>query len=198
MSNHIKKLFPNINENLYCKIMIDTVGIYSITKPYEADKISKIIKSIYQKYINNTKTITITDATAGVGGNTLSFCKFFDKVNSIEINPHRHIILLNNLKLYENKNYNSYNMNYLNMYKTITQDIIFIDPPWGGKNYKYKKNININLSNNSINDLILLLKDSCKLIVFKLPLNCNLDDIPPEITKYHIYINKMLILIIAT
>ena len=32
----------------------------------------------------------------------------------------------------------------------LKQDVVFIDPPWGGKNYKSKKNLDLFLSNINI------------------------------------------------
>ena len=80
--NFVKSKFPEKNGVNYSKILVSKIGDYSITRPKFANEISKLIKS---KLSN--KKFTITDATAGMGGNTLSFANYFDKVNSVEYDP---------------------------------------------------------------------------------------------------------------
>ena len=77
MSDDINFLFPKVKK-LNKNFKSDTVGKYSITKPFEANYITNIIKETYN-LIDNSKSynLIITDGTSGVGGNTISFCKNF-------------------------------------------------------------------------------------------------------------------------
>ena len=59
----------------------------------------------------------------------------------------------------------------INIYNKINQDIVFIDAPWGGVNYKYKKTIKLYLSQKCIVKLSNLIKS--KLVVLKVPINYN-------------------------
>ena len=63
----IESIFPYHN-NLE-QIQIDEEGLYSIS----SKNVSRFISNIIKKYIrsNSYNDITITDATAGVGGNTI-------------------------------------------------------------------------------------------------------------------------------
>jgi hypothetical protein len=70
--NILNKIFPP-SENIK-NLGYDSEGLWSITLPQDADTISQIILN------ENNSDITIIDTTAGLGGNTLSFAKYFKKV----------------------------------------------------------------------------------------------------------------------
>ena len=72
---NIKSLFPNTNE--YDKIQYDEEGLYSITHPNDALIITDII------LLHSNNNCSIVDCTGGLGGNTLSFCKKFEVLNSL-------------------------------------------------------------------------------------------------------------------
>ena len=90
--NVLRKIFPIVNN--YNNLNYDKEGLWSITHPKDADIISETIKEL-----KNTN-ISILDMTAGCGGNTISFCKYFLNVTSIELNPDRFSILQNNMQVY--------------------------------------------------------------------------------------------------
>jgi 16S rRNA G966 N2-methylase RsmD len=190
------KYFPNINNINFENLLIDEVGKFSITLPKKADVISKIIKN----YCNDDKNITITDATAGVGGNVISFCKFGFKVNAVEINLTRFDYLKNNINEYKfNESVNFFNENYIDIYDKIQQDIIYIDPPWGGINYKDLENISLYINDITIEDICISIieKKLAKLTVIKLPFNYNLNIIKNKITNsFIVYKMKHILLII--
>ena len=127
--------FPDSNGK---KILLDDVSKYSITLPDKAQTISEVTKKNYQLVFpdDDLSNITITDAMACVGGNTLSFSNFFNKVIANEINTTRYQYLVHNMKEYNRENIVFYNDNYLNLMNKLEQNIVFIDPPWGGPIYK--------------------------------------------------------------
>jgi len=193
------KLFPIIidDNKLVDKLLTDDIGSYSITRPKEANIISKLIQSKF-----GTNNIVITDATAGVGGNVLSFSHYFNYVHAIEIDQLRVNYLINNLSIYKRSNVCVYNNDMLKIIFTLKQDVIFIDPPWGGKDYKMKTNIRLQISNIDIEQICNMIMDNkcTKLIVIKLPLNYDMEYlknmINSEIEIYNIK-NKMNIIFIA-
>lgn len=206
----IKKLFPPLKlHHKYKLLKIDSDSICCISKPQEAqiccefiienmDKIS-IDRIDNWSHISNAERalkMIITDITAGVGGNTLCFAKYFKYVNAIEIVFPRYMMLLNNIKVYEILNINSYNGDSIpfilndnkilqdpepqisnNIFGGINQDIVFCDPPWGGKGYKLKTNIKLTINNISIELLAneLLEKNKCQMVVYKLPNNYDME-----------------------
>ncbi len=185
----LKKIFPEPSNGNYNGLKVDEEGLYSITHPKDADIISKTIIEILNK-----DQLHIIDLTAGCGGNMISFIKYFKFVTGIEIDKERFKILKENLDKYSKNNYEllcgdatkyTFNNNY---------DIYFIDPPWGGPDYKNNPNIQLYLSNIKIEDFILTLPKN-KLIVLKLPFNYNIENFKTNIIK-KILINNILILFI--
>lgn len=181
--------FPANND----KILIDDVGKYSITLP---DK-TKIITNLISKYLNS-KDIIVTDAMACIGGDTLSFSKEFKSVNAIELDKTRFEYLKHNMGLFNCTNIVFYNDDYLKLINTIKQDVIYIDPPWGGPEYKTKKNIKIKIGDKKLEEICdeIIEKKICKLLVLKLPYNYDLAEL-----KFHdlkmVVLNKIIIITIA-
>ena len=123
--DYLKTIFPE-NNNLGF-IQSDEEGLFSVS----SKNVSKFICNIIKKYLRTTdyKDITITDATAGIGGNTISFMSNYGKVNAVEINKTRFNCLKNNVNLYftrDNLNVEFINQDYLEIYKKLEQDIIFL------------------------------------------------------------------------
>jgi 16S rRNA G966 N2-methylase RsmD len=181
--------FPSNND----KILIDAVGKYSVTLPEK----SKIICNLISKHLN-TSDITITDAMACIGGDTLSFSQTFKKVNAIEIDKTRFDYLKHNMDLFKCNNIDYYNNDYLEIMNTLNQDVIYIDPPWGGPDYKNKKNLKIIINTKKLETICdeIIEKKLCKLLVLKLPYNYDLLEL-----KFHDYkmfvLNKIIILLIS-
>jgi len=202
----IDQYFPYKSNINYDKLMIDTIGKYSITLPRKADDISRIIKDfclsslIKINFDKKLKKIRITDATAGVGGNVLSFCKHKFEVKAIELDSDRYKYLLNNIKEYGYK-VDTYNCDYLTIYDKLEQDIIYMDPPWGGIEYKKEENITLRLGNIAIEELCILISDKklSKYTILKLPFNYNLNHIK-DIVKLPltIFTLKNILLVIIT
>jgi len=98
-SKKLERLFPYINNISKLKIDDDSINYISIRDD------ANIITIIIQQHLNNfnlsSTNIVITDATAGVGGNTLSFANNFEYVNAIEINKLRCDYLRNNIDTYQ-------------------------------------------------------------------------------------------------
>lgn len=175
----IYKIFPIIKNSSLLKY--DTEGLWSISLPNDADKISLLILNNFGFNLN------ILDGTAGIGGNVISFAKYFKSVCCIELNKERFNILKNNITIYELNNVTLINddcTNHLNNY----YDIYFFDPPWGGKDYKYKENLRFKLGNYSLDNIIIKIKNfNNKPIIFKLPNNYDLN----EFSNYNYTINKI-------
>ncbi len=190
----LKKIFPEPHENNYNGLDYDEEGLYSITHPKDADLISTTIIEIL-----GTNNISIVDMTAGCGGNMISFVKYFTKTVGIELNTKRYNILKKNLSQYPFNNYeliNDDSINYIiNNINNINNDVFFIDPPWGGPDYKKTMNIELYLSNIKLSEFILMLPKN-KLIVLKLPFNYNMNAINKDNIIKKININNIIILFI--
>lgn len=180
--------FPSNND----KILIDDVGKYSISLP---DK-SKVICNLISKHVGSND-ITITDAMACIGGDTLSFSQTFKNVIAVEMDKIRFEYLKHNMSLFETTNIEFINNDYVKIKNTLKQDVIYIDPPWGGPDYKTKKTIKIKIGDETLESICHSIIDQkiCKWLVLKLPFNYDLT----EFYKFNYQIHNIknyLILII--
>lgn len=179
------------------KAQIDKESMRYISTYSQAEEISDIIVNEYQKKGHTVETATITDMTAGVGGNVISFSKRFAYVNAIEIIPLRCQYLQSNLKLYGCNNTLVFDGNCEKIIFNLQQDIIFIDPPWEphGVKYKKQKQLRLQFNNKCISEFCKNLKIlNPKLIVLKLPPNYDIEYLKTQINIINVYkLNKMMI-----
>lgn len=216
-SNSVKKrrtilrLFPYLkNIDDVSKLLIDENSIHYISSREYAEKITEIIQSRLNAInISNNEAI-ITDATAGVGGDTISFSKNFKHVNAIEIDSNRAIYLENNIGIYGCDNVTVINDNCDNILHLIdNHNIIFVDPPWEPNNsgsYKQYENLKLPFCNISLETFcnklmdISYMKRVPELIVIKLPKNYDIIYFFQNINNKQVYyydLGKMLILVIV-
>jgi 16S rRNA G966 N2-methylase RsmD len=188
--NILESVFPEYKGADLSKMKIDEEGLYSIS----SKNVSKFVCNIIKKYIRSTEyeNMIITDATAGVGGNTISFLLNYGIVNTVEFDSTRFNYLKNNIcnyKLQENCKF--FCNDYTKIYDQLNQDIVFIDPPWGGKDYKNNDLIDLKLSNVDIATLCNNLKTKSKLIVLKVPQNFNFKKFYSSIIYKFVHIHKL-------
>lgn len=187
--NIIRKYFKTERGVDINKVKMTSDSLYSVTVPNIADDMSKIIK-------NNLPNInTIIDATANIGGNTLSFSSFFNKVIAVEINKDTFEILKNNVTTYNRKNVELINDDFLHLIDKLNADVIFMDPPWTGTFYKMYDKMDLFLSDVNIIDIIGKLH--CKMVALKVPLNYNIVGLLDKVKEVQIFkfYNIMLLLI---
>lgn len=179
------------------KLMMTNKGIYSITKYDDAQWITNCIIDTICPQVNKEETnilygYNIIDATACIGGNTINFAKYFFNVIAIELNKIHYSVLKNNISALNINNVTIHEGNFLDIIKekNIKSDIIFIDPPWGGFQYKVHKYFNLKLGNIPINEVIEKLLVDFEYVVLKAPINLNLNMLKDEITFYKMNIYK--------
>ncbi len=189
-------MFPDIPKEIRQQIQLDEAVNYSVTDTRTADKISDFITELPGL---NQGNIVITDGTACFGGNTISFCKKFKKVQAVEVDPFRYDMLTHNLKLLGHYNVNCYNENYLNLLRKLKQDIVFLDPSWSGPSYKEKENVELFLGNTPLDELCEKLKGRTKYIIIKASTNLNYENFKTKISgNLQVFDNfgKMLLIVI--
>jgi len=123
--------------------------------------------------MNGRTDLTITDGTANVGGNVISFANMFEKVNAVEIDRTNFKALENNILAYELQNVDVFHGDYTKMLLSLKQDVVFLDPQWGGVGYKQHKQLDLSLGgkDGSYWCRLLLKGKLTKLIVLKVPKN---------------------------
>lgn len=177
------RLLGNMSKEKKELFETDEYAILSLT--YQ--KIAKDIANIILNLNGITAASIITDATSSVGGNTLEFAKVFNIVKSIEINPIRYNMLVNNLKLFDIKNVLVFNTDYIKIFNILIQDVIFIDPPWGS-NYKKMQISNLNLGTKNLAEICNNVGICTKYIILKVPLTFQPDAFLNKlIKKWNIY-----------
>jgi hypothetical protein len=193
MSNGFKRtldlttMFPAKNNVDYSKLKLTEEGEYSITKPKDGERLLKIIKSV----VGNISDKHITDLTGNVGGDTILFGLNFHRVDSIEYNKENYEALENNVKVFGLSNVKLHFGDSTEIYDWYT-DILYIDAPWGGPDYKDKTNMDLFLGDLRLDTFLReILRELWrpKYIFLKLPRNYNFHRLETlkHIKKYHKY-----------
>lgn len=155
------------------KFKLNKEGKFSITKPFESYQIIQYMQKIIGKDMND---IVITDATACMGGDLVNFSKVVKMVNGVEINKENFNLLCDNCKIFDCKNVKLYNEDYNNIYNVLKQDVLYIDPQWGGPEYKEKDKVILYLGKYKLEDLLnkFIEEKISKYIFIKVPLNAQM------------------------
>ena len=177
--NYLTYLFNKKDFVIYDTIKsfkLDDVSLYSITPHYYAEKITRIISECIN---DNLKNYVISDFCCCIGGNSFNFIKYFKNVNCVELDKKRFEYLKHNMNIYKvHNNYNNYSLYHDDIFKVIKkikQDIIFIDPPWNGKDYKNKTTMDLYLNNKCSVDFCNYFMNYCDYLVLKIPNNFNIE-----------------------
>jgi predicted RNA methylase len=167
----MEDLFPKKDGVNYSLLKTTIEGSYSITRRRDAERIMIVLTNIFKE----PKNMTITDATACIGGDTLNFALKFGHVHSIEISQENFEVLENNIGVYSLNNVTLHNGDSTKLFNWNT-NVLYIDPPWGGKDYKKHKELDLYLSEKRLDcwlEEILSRKNRPCYIVLKLPSNYN-------------------------
>lgn len=178
--------FPDKNGVDKSKLQITNISFYSAGTKITSRILSNIIKQH-----TGPGDITITDMTANVGSETIRFGMEFDKVNAIEIDPVTCGALKNNVSVYGLTNVNVFCGNSVKIIEELDQSVLYADPPWGGKDYKTLKAMNLELSGVDIVDIIKNNLSRAKIFVLRVPKNYDFNNfyeklLPNKITSYGI------------
>jgi predicted RNA methylase len=163
--------FPPIDKKNCSKIQTTSVSLYSST-PYKYNvSISKIISDI----VGND--VVVADATSCIGADTIGFALKFREVIGFERDTTNYNALQNNVDVFRLKNTHlvrgDFTQEYQQAFEKYLPDVLYMDPPWGGKEYKDENSVELFLSGKNITDLIDEINQEfqMKLVVLKVPLN---------------------------
>jgi len=169
----IQTMFPEKDGIDYSLLQITPEGEYSMTRRADGRKLLARISSI----VGKTQNKSITDLTGNVGGDTILFGMHFEQVTSIEIQEDNYNVLKNNVEVFQLPNVQVLHGDSIEIFKWKT-DVVYIDPPWGGPEYKSKENLDVFLGNKRIDEYLrdILIKSWRPNYIFiKLPRNYNFD-----------------------
>lgn len=164
-------IFPKNKKINMSRLLITTEGQFSVSKKKGAKKLVDIITNIMK-----TADITITDGTANVGSDTLMLAKYFKYVNAIELDNTNFTVLKNNVDTYQYNNIKLINGDTINELNNVQQDVIYIDAPWGGRDYKKYKQLKLFMSKLELTDIYNKFKNKTKLFIFKVPYNYDVNN----------------------
>ena len=176
------------------QLRLDNEALYSTTDQLTADKITKDLL----RYI--PKSAKVADATACIGGNTYSFAQHFSTVHAYELDPVRAAYLAHNIRVLNIQNVTVIGGDVL---RRMNQpyDLVFIDPPWGGPEYKQSESIQLTLSGKPLEDVCFQLSNYASHIALKTPTNFSeaefLRETEPflELLYKNIHLRKMHLLL---
>ena len=172
-------LFRYVHPEIRKQLKLDEEALYSTTDQVTADKITKdILKFVPKKS-------TITDATACIGGSTYSFAQCFSNVIAVEYDKTRFSYLEYNMNILPYNDNKSNIILYTPQINKIEcrngdaiiectkqfQEAIFIDPPWGGPEYKILPKVQLYLSNLPLCEVCKKLCNFTNFIILKVPIN---------------------------
>lgn len=180
--------FPDVKGVDRSKIQLTSEGIYSISDNIGSAKLVHLIL----KYFKSNNLI-ITDATGNNGSDTIALGQKFTHVNSIELDKINFKVLENNVKhVYNLKNVDLFNGDSLEYLSKLKQDVIYIDAPWGGGDYKKNKQMELYMSKKNMGEIYNEFKSKAKLFIFKLPINYDFTNFiqTTMVTKYYMYLHK--------
>ena len=192
----LKRRFPAVNDVNIENLRITKEGLYSITRPSDANTITEFIRT----HLGDLSQLVITDGTANVGGNVINFAQHFLYVQAVEWAKPTCDILRHNIEQYGFNNVDIIQEDYTRIYPILHQDVIFLDPPWGGQGYLTQERINLSLSTMTISHLVNSLKGLTKLVVLKVPDNFNYTRFKREMNyekvfRYRIYNYRLILLL---
>lgn len=180
--------FPDVSNVDRTKIKLTSEGIYSVSDNAGSSKLVYLIEKYFKS--NN---LTITDATGNNGSDTIAMGLKFSHINSIELDPINYSVLENNVKqVYKLSNVDLFNGDSLTYIPKLKQDVIYIDAPWGGSDYKKNSRLELFMSDKSMGEIFNKFKSYAKLFIYKLPKNYDFTNFiqTTMVTKYYLYLYK--------
>ena len=159
-------LFRFLPTHVRNALQFDEEALYSTTDQLTAEKICKDLLKVV------SSNATLTDATACIGGSCFSMSKVFKKVFAIEIDPQRFHFLCQNVNtLGVHDVVTCLHGDAMLICKELQQDLIFLDPPWGGPEYKNLSAVSLSLSGVPLAEVCKELSEYAMYIAIKVPKN---------------------------
>jgi hypothetical protein len=163
-------LFYPLDLHQVSQLKVDDVSLYSTTDLQTSTAMCRWLKYTFPEHVD--LKMTITDANACIGGSTIVFSNEFAKVNSVEIDKERFLMLEHNVNnVLKLSNVKTYEGDYLEYIDKLEQDIIFLDLPWGGKDMKKHMWTYLYLSEKPLHDICIDLQKKSNLLILKVPKN---------------------------
>lgn len=124
-------LFSMLPREVVVHTAVDEVALFSVTEARTAEAMARDILKVAGP------RPTVTDATACVSGNVLAMAAAGARVRAVELDPGRFRMLTHNLALWASvvpacTSVEAFGGDCLALVPRMRQDVVFVDPPWGG------------------------------------------------------------------
>lgn len=147
--------FPSLTAPTHAELRLDPEAYFSISDEYTADDMTSACISLLNCLPAAQRSGIAVDGTGGGGGNTASLIRMqqFASILSYEVHPERAVNLKHNLHvlfgsypgcnvlnksclsdIFDHRSAN--NSTFLPQLYQVSPDLLFLDPPWGGTNYR--------------------------------------------------------------
>ena len=169
----------------YALYSIVNSSTYSVLKPWEKKDVNGALQKWFQPV---TSVKRIVDATAHIGVDTINMSNVFPNavIDAYEIVPETYEALVKNIERFKKQQrIRPHNEDITQWEPTYTLDFLYVDPPWGGKNYAKEDSIDLFLQKEgneqnetkNVNAIIdkWLASGKIRNIVMKAPKNFNKD-----------------------
>ena len=166
---------PHLTRSEIAQLQADEQALYSITPAQDANTMSRLCANLPGMRDLGRKPV-ITDGCACVGGNVMSFALSgaYAQVNAVEFDESRARMLEHNVNVIRGRAPCTVNIvtgSYIALMHTLSQDIVFLDPPWGGTDYENGESVKLELGGKTVTDIIEYLENSShtQLVFWKAP-----------------------------
>jgi hypothetical protein len=151
-------LFPDGGPTIrYTDLRMTTEGEYSITRRWDGEAILKAVRNI----VGSTRHWIIVDGTANVGGETILWALHSAKVVAIEKDSHTCQILQHNVALYGlSDRVEIVNGDTCRLWPLYPCDMVCLDPPWGGPDYKNTQDLELFMGDRLLHELVVEMVDA--------------------------------------
>lgn len=131
----------------YAKFTMVPSSAYSILKPWQEPQVTSILQEWFP---NQNEIQRIVDATAHIGVDSIHMSNVFPlaRLQSYEIVPTIYNALVKNIGAFKKQNTISPHLGDITLWDPTTSesvDLLYVDPPWGGDDYKNVNQLNLYL-----------------------------------------------------
>ncbi len=176
------ELFSKFDEG----IRVDEQALFSI-EPEE--------NAIY--HAKRLKDKIILDSFGCVGGSAIAFAQYCKKVYMIEIDKNRIEMAKNNAQVYDVEGKIKFiHGDYFEEAPKVKADVVYLDPPWGGPEYKNLKEFKLDNFSPNGHEILNLAFKYFPQVVMRIPVNFNLNELKRYDRKFEIvdnYIKEKLV-----
>ncbi|EFO61204.1 Hypothetical protein GLP15_1137 [Giardia lamblia P15] len=187
-------LFSDLPEEKRLMIKMNEVAFFSVTPAVFADKVAKMMRTMVA--FLGKPPYAVIDGTACVGGDTRLLAKHFDMTVAIEKDPETYALLRDNLTTWgvDAKTISGDTAALIPQFWTLIGAVatfsLYLDPPWGGVEYRSQKDIQLTLGSLAVEDVVNRAFEahlSMKLAVLKLPRNYNCGYLFRKLGKHEVF-----------